>query len=106
MLPIPPGERVSISGGRKLACNWSPYKNGIMMASAPPGLEFTQLFINGKRQIRARYPNYDPSNPGRSGYVQPAGLIGLFSAEPVQSRPVQRIVLAPMSPWSCRRGKS
>ncbi|MFZ0860165.1 MAG: hypothetical protein WAN18_05750, partial [Candidatus Sulfotelmatobacter sp.] len=48
-----PGERVTISGGRKLACNWNPYKNGIMMASVPSGLEFTQLFINGKRQIRA-----------------------------------------------------
>jgi hypothetical protein len=70
-----PGERVTISGGRKLACNWNPYKNGIMMTSVPTGLEFTQLFVNGKRQIRARYPNYDPSNPGKSGYVQAAGPI-------------------------------
>ena len=32
-----PEERVTISGGRKLTCNWIPYKNGIMMASVPPG---------------------------------------------------------------------
>ena len=70
-----PEERVTISGGRKLTCNWIPYKNGIMMASVPANVEFSQLFINGKRQIRARYPNYDPSIPGKSGYVQAAGPI-------------------------------
>lgn len=68
-----PGEHVTISGGRKLDCTWRPHKNGIMMASVPSGMEFTQLFINGKRQIRARYPNYDPSSPGKSGYVNAAG---------------------------------
>src|SRR5208337_5696798 len=48
------GEKVTLSGGRELICNWVPYKAGIMMASIPPGLEFTQLFVNSKRQIRAR----------------------------------------------------
>ena len=70
-----PKERVTISGGHRLTCNWIPYKNGIMMASVPANVEFFQLFINGKRQIRARYPNYDPSIPGKSGYVQAAGPI-------------------------------
>ena len=32
-------------------------------------LAFTQLFVNGKRQVRARYPNYDNSHPGKSGYI-------------------------------------
>jgi len=80
-----PGECVTISGGRKLTCNWIPYKNGIMMASVPPGLQFSQLFINGKRQIRARYPNYDPSNPGKSGYVQAAGPIRAGAVNPYAS---------------------
>jgi hypothetical protein len=41
------------------------------------GLYFTQLFVNGKRQIRARYPNYDPENPlvHGKGYINAAGRI-------------------------------
>ena len=68
-------ELVTLSGGRRLECHWKPYQGGIVMTQVPAGLEFTQLFVNGKRQIRARYPNYDPSNPGRSGYIQAAGPI-------------------------------
>ena len=76
------GETVTISGGRKLVCRWRPYKDGIMMAPVPPGLKFDQLFINGRRQIRARYPNYDPSNPGKSGYIQAAGSIPSGATNP------------------------
>jgi len=70
-----PGRRVTVSGGRRLTCQWVQYKNGIMMAKVPKGLDFTQLFVDGKRQIRARYPNYDASVPGKSGYIQAAGPI-------------------------------
>src|SRR2546429_2415605 len=76
------GQCVTISGGRKLSCSWTSFKNGIMMTSVPPGLDFTQLFVNGKRQIRARYPNYDPSSPGKSGYVQAAGPIPAGTPNP------------------------
>ena len=68
-------ERVTLSGGRKLECKWKPYKDGIMVCSLPElkqtEISFTQLFVNGKRQIRARYPNYDVKNPFPmgSGYV-------------------------------------
>jgi Right handed beta helix region len=77
-----PGERITISGGRRLACNWSPYKNGIMMTPVSPGLKFTQLFINGKRMTRARYPNYDASEPGKSGYLLAAGSIPAGTPNP------------------------
>ena len=76
-----PGELVTISGGRKLKCKWKPYKNKIMMSELPEAkngkLYFTQLFINGKRQIRARYPNYDPKNPlvHGKGYINAAGRV-------------------------------
>lgn len=70
-----PQEKAVLSGGRSLSCRWTHYKNGIMKTPVPAGLTFTQLFVNGKRQIRARYPNFDPSEPGRSGYVQAAGAI-------------------------------
>ncbi len=73
-----PGERTTISGGLQLNCNWKPYRNGIMMCRLPQvesgDLAFDQLFVNGKRQIRARYPNHDPSDPKNySGYIRAAG---------------------------------
>ena len=74
-----PGELVTISGGQKLDCQWQPYKEGIVMCELPAvkagELGFTQLFVNGKRQILARYPNYDNSVPGKSGYIYPRGSI-------------------------------
>src|SRR5277367_908532 len=78
----PTDERVTLSGGRKLSCEWSPYKNGISMTAVPAGSDFTQLFVNGKRQIRARYPNYDPSVPGKSGYINAAGPIPADASSP------------------------
>jgi hypothetical protein len=77
-----PEEHVTVSGGRKLACKWTPYQKGIMMASVPTEIVFTQLFVNGKRQIRSRYPNYDASNPGKSGYLEAAGPIPAETANP------------------------
>ncbi len=56
-------EKPVISGGAKLDVKWKPYRNGIMKCSVPKGMDFDQLFINGKRQRRARYPNFDPTKP-------------------------------------------
>lgn len=64
-------EPVTISGGRKLECNWRPFRDGIFatdLSKLAPEVNFDQLFVNGKRQILARYPNYDDSEPGKSGY--------------------------------------
>jgi hypothetical protein len=55
-----PGEKVTLSGGTRLHLKWKPYRDGIMMASVPAGTQTDQLFVDGKRQILARYPNYDP----------------------------------------------
>ncbi|MHC4534942.1 MAG: hypothetical protein ACYS6K_13415, partial [Planctomycetota bacterium] len=55
-----PGERPVISGGFKLNLKWRTYKDGIMMANVPEQIyEIDQLFVNGKRQNMARYPNFD-----------------------------------------------
>ncbi len=48
-----------LSGGSKISLTWTAYRHGIFMARAPRGLEIDQLFINGRRQRMARYPNYD-----------------------------------------------
>jgi len=47
-----------LSGGSKLKLNWTSYKDGIFQAKTPAGLEVDQLFIDGKAQRMARYPNY------------------------------------------------
>jgi hypothetical protein len=54
-------EEPVLSGGTRLKLAWTAYRAGIMMAHVPPGLHTDQLFVNGKRQILARYPNYDSS---------------------------------------------
>jgi hypothetical protein len=56
-----PGEEVVISGGSLLRLSWKPYRDGIMQAKVPAGLKTDQLFVNGERQVLARYPNYDPN---------------------------------------------
>jgi len=70
-----PGEKPVISGAAVLELNWARYRDGIMMASVPAGLDFDQLFVNGHRQIRARYPNFDPEHPlmGEGGYINATG---------------------------------
>lgn len=50
-----------LSGGLRLDLEWKEYKDGIYRASTPAGLSLDQLFINGKCQRMARYPNYDPA---------------------------------------------
>ncbi len=74
-----PSEEPVISGGRKIDVEWKPHRDGIMKCSLievkKGKLNFTQLFINNKRQILARYPNYDSNNPLMTGdgYINAGG---------------------------------
>lgn len=52
-----------LSGGSKLSLQWIAYRDGIYQAKTPSGLVIDQLFINGKNQRMARYPNYDANKP-------------------------------------------
>src|SRR5690242_998677 len=54
-------ERVTISGGRRLHLKWRPWKEGIYQAKVSGRLGFDQLFVDGVKQVRARYPNEDSS---------------------------------------------
>lgn len=66
-------EKPVISGGAKLTgLNWRPYQNGIMQTAVPDDLTTDQLFVNGEREIMARYPNYDPKQPIFNGYAADA----------------------------------
>lgn len=56
-----PGELVALSGGFALELDWQPYEDGIVSAKVPARIEkIDQLFVGGRRQHPARYPNYDP----------------------------------------------
>jgi len=50
------GEAI-LSGGSLLDLKWKPYKNGIFVADITGNPLIDQLYINGKRQRMARFPN-------------------------------------------------
>ncbi|MHB0998324.1 MAG: right-handed parallel beta-helix repeat-containing protein [Armatimonadota bacterium] len=65
-------EKPVIIGGRTIT-GWQPYKGRIMKADVGSqgfkDIYFRQLFFNGKRQILARYPNYDKHNLVAGGWL-------------------------------------
>jgi hypothetical protein len=67
-----PGEIAVLSGGARLQLQWTPYRDGIMRAKVPLGTRTDQLFVNGERQILARYPNYDPNADRLGGWAPDA----------------------------------
>ena len=70
-----PGAEVIIKGSRPLkGLQWQPYKDGIYVAKLPSVIAFDQLFVNGHRQVRSRFPDFDYENPLRDGkgYLQVA----------------------------------
>ena len=66
------GETPIVSGGVKLDLKWATYKNGILQAKVPEDLVTEELFVNGERQILARYPNFDPKAKYFDGYAADA----------------------------------
>ena len=53
-------EKPVLSGGKLLKLEWTPHKNGVMKASVPAEVKLIdELFVNGKRQHMARFPNFE-----------------------------------------------
>lgn len=77
-----PGEVPVVSGAVRLDLEWTPFQDGIYEASVPETvLSMDQLFVNGRRKIRARFPSYDHEDPSREGKgVLPTG--GQFGSPP------------------------
>jgi hypothetical protein len=67
-----PGEMAVISGGVELRLQWEPYKDGIFQARVPDDLRTEEIFLNGERQILARYPNFDPAAKYFDGFAADA----------------------------------
>ena len=67
------GEKPVISGGVRLDhLNWQPYTKGIFQAQVPTDLLTEEIFVNGERQILARYPNFDPKAGYFNGFAADA----------------------------------
>jgi PDZ domain len=67
-----PGEHAILSGGNRIQPVWTPYRDGILQTPVPPGTDTDQLFVNGKRQVLARYPNYDSNAKYLNGWAEDA----------------------------------
>jgi len=72
-------EQPIISGGKLYKFDWKPYSSKLYpdakifmtdLSDQSPVL-FTQLFINGRRAVRARYPNGNPETMG--AHTNPSG---------------------------------
>jgi hypothetical protein len=67
------GEKPVVNGGVRLDhLDWQPYTNGVFQAKVPAGLQTEEIFVNGERQILARYPNYDPKAKYFDGFAADA----------------------------------
>ena len=67
-----PGQKPVVSGGVELT-QWKPYKGEIVQCSLTEAVgrrwKFRQLFFNGERQVRARWPKRDADNPLYGGWA-------------------------------------
>ena len=66
-------EQPVISGGVRLQrLQWAPHRDGIFKATVPKDLQTEEIFVNGERQILARYPNFDASAQYFDGFAADA----------------------------------
>ena len=65
------GTSPRLLAGRRLELHWTPYRDGIYQA-AVSGPVFDRLFVDGRPQVRARYPNLDPAATVLGGYAADA----------------------------------
>ena len=66
------GESPVLSGGQRLPLTWEPFQNGIFKARVPSDLKTEEIFVNGQRQVLARYPNFDSKAQYFNGYAEDA----------------------------------
>ncbi len=83
--------KVTLKGSKKLLLDWNIHSADIWVAKLPNDANFDQLIINGKKQVLARYPNYDENGGHWQGHAADA-----ISSERIKtwSQPVGAVVHA------------
>jgi hypothetical protein len=61
-------EKPVISGGIKVTSAWAASSGSIMATTIAQNLKVDQLFLNGKRQVMARFPNFSATTVILDGY--------------------------------------
>ncbi len=73
-----PGEKPVLRGAKTIT-NWEPFQGQIVRAYLPEVRRgqwwFRQLFLGGKRMVRARHPNFDPADPLYGGWAFVQALV-------------------------------
>ena len=66
-------EEPVISGGVQIKnLHWQLHRDGIYKTQVPADLKTEEIFVNGRRQILARYPNFDPKAKYFDGFASDA----------------------------------
>ncbi|WP_299668786.1 right-handed parallel beta-helix repeat-containing protein [uncultured Polaribacter sp.] len=65
-------DKVTTKGSKIIDTEWESFNEDIWVTDIDTSLYFNQLFINGEKQILARYPNYDENGGYWQGYAADA----------------------------------
>ena len=65
-------EKVSVKGSKVLQTNWKAFDENIYYTEIKEDIDFSQVYINGKKQILARYPNYNENGGAWQGHAADA----------------------------------
>lgn len=79
-----------LSGGSLLRLNWKPYSNGIFVATIKDNPIVDQLYINGKRQRMARYPNAVPGKNVYDSWDLSHNAVPEVSSDPLNPERISR----------------
>ncbi|MBD0830610.1 PDZ domain-containing protein [Aestuariibaculum sediminum] len=60
--------QVKIKGSKVIATHWKRFDENIWVTDLTDDIDFNQLFVNGEKQILARFPNYDENEKYWQGY--------------------------------------
>jgi len=99
-----PGERVILTGARRVT-GFTPYKGEILQADMAAqgfkGIAFRQLFLDGQRQVLARYPNFDPTNPHGGGFAYVDGApLSMYKDLPEEELRVIHLKAGDVRQWA------
>jgi hypothetical protein len=81
---MPFGDTSATAGRQRIPCKWEARKKGkyicdLSLTNTGP-FNFTQMFVNGTREVRARFPDVDPSGANR--YITAVRVLPFDSIRP------------------------